>query len=215
MARENFKVIEKKTGKEYWVSRSIAVVACLVAYNPETREYNFLVEKRGKGCPDFVGALAFPCGYLGWDETRKEAVIREVFEELGLQIAPDTVSEWVTVDDPKQNHQNVVTRYLIPVDYDTISEWIKNGPDLNTQDRGGEPDEVEEVKLIPYSEVVKEPNWAFGHNEVIEEIISMINEYIDDTVIPEEEEVKDAGKSNENNNEFESGAATAGEDMYD
>jgi len=203
MARENQKFIDPKTKEVIYKSRSVAVVACLVTLNPETKEYNFLLERRGEGCPDHVGELAFPCGYLNWDETRKEAVIREVQEELGLYIPEDTISEWKTIDDPNHDErQNVVTRYIIPLDYDDISEWIKT-VDLNSEERGGEKNEVSEVLLLPYSEIDKEDKWAFGHHEVIEELVSVLNIYIDEDDISSivDEEAVDPDETGAETNE--------------
>lgn len=210
MATKNKQVIDKETGEVIWKSRSMAVTACVVTMNPTTREYNFLVERRGAGCPDYVGALAFPCGYLDWDETRRDAVIRELQEELGLDVDPRRILEWKTIDDPSENHQNVVTRYIVVVNYDMISEWIKTA-DLNTEARGGEKDEVAEIKLIPYSKVQEEKDWAFNHNEVIEELVSTLNIFISDDDInvllddeesdpnPENAEEKEEAEQEENN----------------
>ena len=179
MATKNKQIIDKETGEIIYKSRSMAVTACIVTMNPTTREYNFLLERRGAGCPDFVGALAFPCGYLDWDETRRQAVIREMYEELGLEVDPRRILEWKTIDDPSENHQNIVTRYIVVVNYDTISEWIKT-VDLNTEARGGEKDEVAEVKLLPYSKISEEKVSAFFHDEVIEELVSTLNIFIND-----------------------------------
>ena len=61
----NFPVI--KDGKEYWISRSIAV-ACFV-YKIVNDEIYVLANKRGSGTPDFQGYWYCPCGYLDYDET--------------------------------------------------------------------------------------------------------------------------------------------------
>ena len=42
--------------------------------------------ERGQGVDDFHGQWCFPCGYLDWDETLHEALIREVWEETGLNL---------------------------------------------------------------------------------------------------------------------------------
>lgn len=85
---KNFKIVEKGTGKEYWISRSVAVTGLIIIINPKTQELEFLLEKRGPGCPDNVGKLCSVCGYLDWDETR----IRETYEETGLEIDIDRIS---------------------------------------------------------------------------------------------------------------------------
>lgn len=196
MARENFKITDKDSGKEFRISRSVAVVACLVTIDPVSREYNFLVERRGKGCPDFSGALSFPCGYLGWDEDTKDAVIREVYEELGITLNKDLVCFWKIVDDPARDaRQNVVVRFVCPLKHEQVKMWLDNGVNLDSKSRGGEKDEVEEVLLVPFSEVESgKDSWAFGHQEVISELASVLNEYFDESDIDEASVIEEAAE---------------------
>ncbi len=71
-------------GKELWISRSITVLAILVfvqdgqAYVP--------LNKRGPDLPSEVGKWCLAGGYLDYDETIGGAVLREVWEELGLDL---------------------------------------------------------------------------------------------------------------------------------
>ena len=71
-------------GKTYWVSRSMAV-ACFVFANINN-EWRVLANQRGTGAADFNGLWNVPCGYLDFDETTKEAAMREVYEETGVKI---------------------------------------------------------------------------------------------------------------------------------
>ena len=69
---------------EIWNSRSVAVVAVVLCVSTDiTHVTHVLLEKRGKHL-DFPGMWCLPCGYLDWDETLEDAVIREVFEETGV-----------------------------------------------------------------------------------------------------------------------------------
>ena len=71
-------------GEELWISRSVTVLAVLVvicdgcAYVP--------LNQRGPDLPSEVGKWCLPGGYLDYDETIGGAVLREVWEELGLDL---------------------------------------------------------------------------------------------------------------------------------
>lgn len=173
MYKENFQITDKKTGKDYWISRSIAVTAIVVCTDEEGMPY-FLAEKRGPGCPDNVGKWCCPCGYLGWGETRREAVTREIFEETGLDYrgVEDGLYEWMTMDDPGDNErQNVTTRYVLPADYDELSSYDFS---LDSKSRGGEDAEVDELKLIRADEI-DNYEWAWNHGELLKQFLEEVS----------------------------------------
>lgn len=120
-----------------------------------------LANKRGKGCPDFVGYWNCPCGYLDYDETTKEAIAREVREETGLKINSSKFELSFINDSPiNSNKQNVTFRYFTK---------IKNFKSLATSTVFSEKDEVEEIKWIKITELYNY-EWAFNHKNIIEEI---------------------------------------------
>lgn len=169
LSMKNFKITSKEDGKEYWISRACAVVGITYAIDPETGELFFLVSKRGPGCPDFIGSWAFTCGYLDWGETKKEAVKRELWEELGLEVTENQITRFCEIDDPKRDaRENVVTRYLVKLDFLDTMEKLRDGK-INGKSsvRGGEDDEVSEVKLISEKDV-DNLTWAFGRGEKYE-----------------------------------------------
>lgn len=163
---KNFQVTAKEDGKKYWISRACAVTAVVIAKDYKTGKEYFLVSKRGSGCPDHVGKWAFTCGYLDWDETLEEAVKRELWEELGYKV-PDQVKiePWTVISDPKKDErQNVCFRYILRTSYDDIMMKMNEGfINTDTVSRGGEPEEVEEIKLIPVEEASLY-EWAFNHS---------------------------------------------------
>jgi 8-oxo-dGTP diphosphatase len=71
-------------GKEYWISRSITVIGVLF-FVVGDRVYVPL-GLRGNALPDEVGKWGLPGGYLDYDETVGGALLREVWEELGLNL---------------------------------------------------------------------------------------------------------------------------------
>lgn len=176
--RENFKIVDRDTGKIYWISRSLAVTGVIMASDGE--DFYFLLERRGPGCPDNIGKLCSVCGYLNWDETRIEALKRETYEETGLKVADNQVLEFETIDDPGRDaKQNIVTRYLIAFDYEDLLKALNDGTiNTDTKSRGGEEFEVSEFVLLSLSEIdtMKSEDFAFGHKEMIHEILEYIKE---------------------------------------
>lgn len=169
---KNFKITAKENGKEYWISRAHAVVG--IVYAVYNEEIYYLVSQRGPGCPDNIGKWACTCGYLDWGETRKEAVKRELYEELGLNLSEvdnSSIKHFCTIDDPGRDaRENIISRYLIKMDFEKLREMITS-EELNnkTESRGGEKDEVSKIALIPETQL-KCPEWAFNHGQVLEEV---------------------------------------------
>lgn len=126
--RPNEKV-RTTTGREVYLSRASSVVAQVCVYAMTQAKWYILLVKRGEACPDFQGDWCLPCGYLDWDETLYQAMIREVYEETGLYLpklhthaqcqatypctfAIDaTVQPWLIYDTPTGNRQNLAFHY--------------------------------------------------------------------------------------------------------
>lgn len=173
---KNFKVIDRDTGKEYWISRSMAVAGFIVAVDEEDELY-VLLERRGPGCPDNVGKLCGVCGYIDYDETRIDAMLRETYEETGFDLKTANYLRIYDIgikDDEFDGKQNITQRYMILTDLEGLSQRFKDGTiNTRTEERGGEKDEVSEFVMLPYSEIEDiDPNeFAFGHKEVIDQIV--------------------------------------------
>lgn len=70
------------------------------------------------------GKWCVPCGYLDWDESGREAAIREAYEELGLDLRQYIYpSPWYVQSDPsKDARQNVTLRYYAYCECDELPE---------------------------------------------------------------------------------------------
>lgn len=172
---KNFAV--KVDGKEYWISRSIAV--CTFVFKIKNDELYMLVERRGKGAADENGKLCAMCGYLDYNETVTEAAVREIKEETGF-IAKEERLQYMKINsDPSEAHQNVTIHYV----------YFAKGNENFDEDKavGGEKDEVSEIKWFKIGDFDKKGNnkvlhvniyditsedWAFEHEHRMIEHLS-------------------------------------------
>lgn len=151
-----------------WLSRSNATVGIVFAKCDDN--VYVLITKRSESMIDETGKICLPCGYLDYDETLYECMIREVYEETSLYI-PDfkdslifnNDKKFVKVnDDPSNNRQNVSFVYL------TIFNFEELPIDIELY----KSSETEWVKWLNIKDVNKsEYEWAFNHNDVIKKAI--------------------------------------------
>lgn len=150
-----------------WNSRSMATTCIVMGEDKDC----FLIEKRGPGCPDNIGKYVFPCGYLSWDETLKQAAIREVYEETGLSLKEDQLSFIGIEDKVTANRQNVTVRYVAKVPSKNLRLLLKTGKiNPNTHSRGGEEGECDGLYLVDIDWIREhQDEFAFGHEKLAEE----------------------------------------------
>lgn len=157
-------------GQQIYKSRATAVVGMvLMRYKGELY---VILGKRGESCPDEVGKWCMPCGYLDWDETIQDAVIRETWEESGFninkamntyEILSDNMNHPWRINsesEPGASKQNISHHYAICLDAGESSL-----PELNT-DNNAVDDEVSEVKWAKVSDIDLYDT-AFGHSKII------------------------------------------------
>lgn len=151
---------ENMNGKTFWISRSVCVAVFLFA--KINNNWYVLANKRGKGCPNYVGYWNCPCGYVDYNETLLEAAKRELHEESGLD--KDLIISWMspTVND-KEN--NITFRYAA-----SISN-IEQLPNLVST--YSETDEIAELEWISVGEI-DNYQWAFNHHDLILEMFKNI-----------------------------------------
>jgi len=142
-------------GKTHWISRSVAVVA-VVIWNNE-----ILITKRGKSV-SATGKWCVPCGYLDWSESASQCVVREIYEESGLDISQYETfglqTPYDVVTDPEINwRQDIALHYFIKINSETRPEF-----DISKTD----PNEVLDIKWITESQI-EQFEFAFNHDKRI------------------------------------------------
>lgn len=151
--REN-ELVTIKDGRKIWNSRSCAVTSIViieVARPFRKNKYFLLTGVRGKNTPDFQGYRSCPCGYLDWDESLKEAAVRETWEETDfrLPVAWNSAVEYpLAPQDPESEtvHMKVV--------YDKFTSGqpfhVSSHPDANRQNVTGSFGIVLQVKSLKH-----------------------------------------------------------------
>lgn len=171
MSKENFRVTAVEDGKQYWISRSVAVT--LVVVGADEYDPVYLVHRRGHGCPDNIGKWSVNCGYINWGETLKEAAVRELYEETGFKVSVDKL-QYLGYNDPVgDGKENVTLRFYVIVPKSSLVKALESGQiNTDTKSRGGEDGEISEFKLVPIdkSEIDSLGDWAFGHDILLKEL---------------------------------------------
>jgi len=156
----------KFDGKEYWISRSIAIVSVLIF--KEDKEYFVLLEKRSDKMEQ-PGRWCCPCGYLDWDENGWECMMREVYEETGLYI-PDYTDKIIFNNNedpfyintkPDSERQNVALGYGVVFDSKFTFEKTKIS------------DEITETLYVNVKDI-QNYDLAFNHKKRIELFLKII-----------------------------------------
>lgn len=151
--------------REYWISRSVAVVVLLFAKDMSGQEYILSVQ-RGKGTPDpeYVGKYCLPCGYLDFDETLRQAAARELMEETGL-IVPISDFKMNSINDNpfSDKRQNISFRFVVE-EYTCVENL-----ELLLTNKNSEKDEVDSIRFIRLLDL-ELYEWAFNHEELIKKI---------------------------------------------
>lgn len=147
-------------GQTYWRSRSVAVVG-FVFCRDKDGTWCVLANQRGAGCPDENFKWNAPCGFLDFDENGNEAVVREIFEETGVELKPEQMV-FDSVSFSKKKDQNVTLRYVTVINDRVTSDFTFN--DMNS-----EVNEIACIKWVPFGER-DTYDWAFGHEELIPEM---------------------------------------------
>lgn len=166
-------------GREIWLSRACAVVAQIALFNTEDLQWYILLGKRGEGTPDFQGYWGLPCGYLDWDESLTQAMLREVWEECGLYL-PSLAKQdqfvwsnnncilqeenpqetpWAIGDVPRNEKQNISMHYAV------LFSW-RGSPFPSLSDAYAEDGEVAGIEWVKIEDAI-DMELAFNHGHRI------------------------------------------------
>ncbi len=174
--------------KPHFVARDCAVVAEVFLYSASSKSWYVLLGKRGSNVPDFQGFWGFPCGYLDWDETLYQAVLREIWEETGLILADLSISEhvtksqnlpskhtinpmpWKISDAPYKNKKQNISHH-----FSFFMQWQSDVlPSLTIEH--AEVNEAEAAEWITLDKA-KELKMAFNHTSCLNEILGAQTHY--------------------------------------
>lgn len=170
---------------DYWISRSMAVDGLIIIKHKNS--LYCLIVKRSKKMKDEPLKYCIPCGYLDFNETLFDAMIREVYEETGFYInnyqnciINDNQKPFIIKDDPKYFKQNVSFIYLTLMDFDKYNYELP----LYVQDH--DTWEIEYAEWMKISDLYKNNfmNNQFAFN--MEETIKKAVDYITDNKIFDE-----------------------------
>ena len=181
--RQN-EMVTLQDGRVIWISRSVAVVGAIFAWRVGDELPYVLTSTRGPKSADFQGMENLVCGYLDWDETGSEAIIREVWEETGLNLVEvmesgcDMINNidkmWDYNDRIDSNNQNITHRYGLCFAVDVDKEF----PVLTTE-HNEVVGEVENPRWLRIDKI-DEFQWAFGHSDLIKKYMEFIFKQVDE-----------------------------------
>jgi 8-oxo-dGTP pyrophosphatase MutT (NUDIX family) len=168
-------------GRKVWISRSVAVTIVIFAYVKD--DIYVAISKRGKAMVDKPGLWNLPAGFLDYSESADEAVKREAWEEVGLNV-DDIVKKydievehldqpWFVKSTPDENRQNVTLRYGFMFKADSIEKL----PKLIANNDCPEPNEVEQALWVKLEDL-EDYEFAFDHDKVIWQYYNLLGEIL-------------------------------------
>ncbi len=144
-------------GKTVWQSRSMCVAHIIIA--DAQGEKGVVIVERSKHAETAPGQFSLPCGYVDYDETLEEAVVRETYEETNMLIKNPQFIGFSC--DTHDNVQNITALYASHILMDHTYP-IRNIKDVDT----------EMCEFVPFSRL--STDLAFNHSERIRKYLEPI-----------------------------------------
>lgn len=141
--------VSDNDGNEVWISRSVVVIGLI--YHGE----DVLIVQRGEDV-SFTGNWCMPCGYLDWNETIHQALIREIWEETNLDLRQidHKIHGTNIISCPNNRKQDISFHHIIEVT--SVEKPIF---DISKIDKG----EVIDIKWENWNNIPKY-TFAFNHD---------------------------------------------------
>lgn len=176
-SRENehikFSFYSSENGKvkyDYFMNRAPAVAGLVFAMTRQGTKV--LIGKRSKTMLDSPGKLGIPCGYINWDETLHEGMMREVYEETSFYM-PDFEEylifnndnhPFLIKDHPTEPHQNITSVFISVFDFrDAADIFMSEIEDFSCR----ESDWTKWLEMDEFFKTHTQHEWAFKHDETI------------------------------------------------
>jgi len=156
--------VETVDGKKVWKSRSVAV--CCVLY---TSDDHFIVTKRSMSMENNPGKMCLVCGFLDNNESIHQALIREVYEESGLDIDGMTAMLYHISDAAISEMQNISFHFFVKLPYgkEKAERLMATFPS----------EEVEEAYFLTEkdiaADVIPPEDWAYSHYDRLKRVLKI------------------------------------------
>lgn len=159
-----------KVNEGYFISRAPAVAGLVFAITKKGTKV--LIGKRSKTMRDSPGTLGIPCGYMNWDETLHEGMMREVYEETSFYM-PDYEEQLVFNNDkhpfmmkdkPTEPHQNITAVFISVFNFEDDDDGFMD--DINNF-TCKESEWTNWLSVSDFFETHHKHSWAFNHDDTI------------------------------------------------
>ncbi len=138
--------------------RSFAVTVDVAAFSKSDGLLHIALIKRGN--EPFQGKLALPGGFVEVDEDLPEAAVRELHEETGLAVSPESLHQLAAYGQPDRDPRMRVV---------TIVYWIL----VDSLDGLTADSDAAEVVVLDVDHVLDHADLlAFDHHEIIKDVLA-------------------------------------------
>jgi 8-oxo-dGTP pyrophosphatase MutT (NUDIX family) len=164
-----------KIQQDFFVCRATAVVGVVFAFTDIGMK--ILITRRSNTMRDEANKYGIPCGYLDFNETRHEAMIREVYEETSLYLPEyekyllfnNDGDPYKTKDKPGEDkRQNISHIYLNVFDFSKEPDKFPKSIEAFSCK---ETALVKWMKLEEFYLTYPNYEWAFNHDETIKSAV--------------------------------------------